>query len=61
MITKGKNIQFYDWVFQGRKIQVVGEKQGGGLIFSFYINKEKLEDSEGKLVQSFINELKENQ
>ena len=42
MITKGKNIQFYTWESEGRKIQVVGEKIGGSLVFSFYINKEKI-------------------
>lgn len=58
MITKGKNIQFYEWIYNGKKIQVIGEKQGGGLVFSFYINKEKLEDRDGTMVQNFILELK---
>lgn len=58
MITKGKNIQFYTWESEGRKIQVVGEKIGGSLVFSFYINKEKIEDKDGKLSQSFVLELR---
>ena len=58
MIQKGKAIQFYTWFTEGDKIQVVGERQNGGLIFSFYQNKERIEDPEGKLAQKFVKELK---
>lgn len=59
MIEKGKIVHFYTWTKEGRKIQVIGEmSRGSGLIFSFYINKEKLEDPDGALSQEFITELR---
>lgn len=60
MIRKGKAVQFYTWEVEGKKVQVIGERSaetGGGLIFSFYQNKIKIEDKTGDLVRRFIAEL----
>jgi hypothetical protein len=59
VIQKGKAVQFYTWEVEGKKVQVIGERNpgSGGLVFSFYQNKVKIDDSKGELVQRFIKEL----
>ena len=59
MIEKGKVVHFYSWLKEGKKIQVIGEMtKTAGLVFSFYVNKEKLEDPNGELSREFVTELK---
>jgi hypothetical protein len=59
MINRYKTVVFYKWTREdGKTYNVLGERSGGGgLLFSVYEDKEKLEDKDGELALRFAKEL----
>ena len=60
MIIKEKVVHFYKWQSQNETIQVIGLQgtSGGGITFTFYLDKEQIKDDKGELAKKFITELR---
>lgn len=61
MIIKEKVVHFYKWQLKKGTIQVIGLQgtSGGGINFSFYIDKEEITEDKDVLSKQFITELNE--
>ncbi len=59
MIIKEKVVHFYKWQTEDETYQVIGLQgtKGGGIKFSFYIDKQEINDENGQLMQKFAKEL----